>query len=424
MRELGFDTLAVTAGYTPDPQQHAQNVPIYMTNAYSFESTEHARRLFALEQPGNIYTRLSNPTCDVLEARMAALDGGVGALSAASGHSAITMLLLNLCAAGDEVVVSRSIYGGAVNLLGKTFAQMGITARFVSADDPESFDRATCERTRAYFFETCGNPFGDIPDLEAISAIAAKHGVPVIADNTVLTPALMRPIEFGADIVVYSLSKYIVGNGTIIGGLVVDSGKFNWKGNERFPAFNLPDSSYHGTVYADLGETAFITKLRTHVLRDVGACLSPFNAWLSLLGLETLSLRMRRHSENALAIAHQLERHPKAERVSYPGLVGSKYHRHAMRYAPGGQSSMFTFDIPGDREAAAKFCDGLEMIPIVTNLGDARTLVSCPAATTHSQLSDGQLAELGIRPGTVRISVGLEDPADIWADIEQALHKI
>lgn len=417
-----FDTKAIHAGYRPDAVTNSRAVPIYMTTGYTFNNTEHARSLFALEETGNIYARLQNPTTGVLEDRIAALDGGVGAMAASSGHGGLTMAFLNLASCGDEIVSSRAIYGGAINLMSKTFGQMGIKFRFVDGDDPESFRRATNERTKAYFIETMGNPLGDIPDLEAIARIAHEENIPLIADNTTATPYLLRPFEYGADIAAYSSTKFLSGTGTVMGGLIVDSGKFKWKDNPRFPGFNEPDESYHGIVYADAcGDAAFITKLRTHLVRDVGACQSPFNAWVTLLGMETLGLRMRRHSENGKKVAEFLHSHPMIENVSYSGLESSPYYPLAMKYFPKGQSSVYCFDIKATRDVAAKFCDSLKLISIVANLGDSRTLVSCPAATTHSQVSDDKLAEMGIRPGTIRISVGLEDAEDIIEDIDQAL---
>jgi len=421
---MKFDTKAIHAGYTPDKTTHSRAVPIYMTTAYTFDSTEHARKLFALEESGNIYTRLQNPTTDVLEKRIAELEGGVGALGGASGHGSMTMTFLNLARAGDEIISAKSIYGGAVNLMSKTFGQMGIKFVFVDAHDPENFRRRTTERTKAYFIESMGNPLADIPDIEAIAKIAHENGIPLIVDNTEATPYLLRPIEYGADIVVYSSTKFLSGTGTVMGGLVVDSGRFQWKGNPRFLDFNEPDASYHGIVYADAcGDAAFITKLRAHVLRDIGAVMSPFNAWVTLLGMETLGLRMQRHCDNGLKVARFLESHPLVDFVSYPVLEGSKFNGLSRKYFPKGQSPVFCFDIKGTRENAAKFCDSLELITIVSNLGDSRTIVSCPAATTHSQVPDEQLAEIGLKPGTIRISVGLEDPDDIIADLEQALDK-
>ncbi len=425
MDKLQFDSKLIHAGYSPEAETHSRQVPLYMTTAYTFDSTEAARKAFLLQEPANIYTRIMNPTCDVLERRIADLEGGIGALSACSGHGAMTMTFLCLASAGDEIVAARAIYGGAVNLMSKTFAKMGITFRFVDGDDPDAFDRATNEKTRAYFIETIGNPNADVPDIEAIAKIAHKHGVPLIADNTVATPWLLRPIEWGADIVVHSATKFLSGNGTAMGGLVVDSGNFPFLSNPRFPEFNTPDESYHGVIYAkDMGNQAFITKLRTHILRDIGACQSPFNAWLTLLGMETLNLRMERHCQSGLAVAEFLAAHPKVARVNYPHLSDSPYKAMADKYVPRGGSSVFTFDIDGDREAAARFCDAVKMISIVTNLGDARTILSCPAATTHSQLSDEKLHSIGIEPGTIRLSVGLEDVNDIIADLTQALSAI
>ncbi len=424
MKNLGFDTIATHGGYEIDPTTRSIQVPLYMTSAYSFENTEAARSLFALESAGNIYSRIGNPTTDVFEKRITQLEGGVGALATSSGHAAMVMTFLALAGNGGEIVSSRSIYGGAVNMMKNTLSLMGIKVHFVDSDHPEEFEKATNEKTRAYFLETMGNPFSDVPDIEAIAAIAHKHGIPLIADNTVATPYLMQPFTLGADIVVHSVSKYIAGNGDIIMGVVIDSGKFAWKNNPRFSDFNTPDDSYHGIVYADIGEAAFITKLRTHLMRDIGTCPSPFNSWLGLLGLETLSLRMERHSQNALRVAEFLEAHDKVESVSYCGLKSSPNYALAKKYAPKGQSSMFTFDLKGGKDAGTIFCDCLKLIPIVTNIGDSRTLVNCPAATTHSQLSPEQLREIGITAGTIRISVGIESIEDIIADIEQALSRV
>ncbi|MDR0248670.1 MAG: O-acetylhomoserine aminocarboxypropyltransferase/cysteine synthase [Oscillospiraceae bacterium] len=422
-KEYGFHTKCTHAGYEADAT-HSVQAPLHMTTAYTFDSTEDARAVFALEKPANIYSRLGSPTCDILEKRIAALDGGVAALCASSGHAAMLMTFMCLCASGDEIVSASRIYGGAVNMMSKTLRQMGITVRFADIDRPESFAEATNGRTRAWFAETLGNPASDVPDLRALADAAHSFGLPLIADNTVATPYLLRPAEHGADITVYSASKYLCAHGTVIAGLVADSGLFCFKGNPRFPDFNTPDASYHGLVYADLGPAAFVTKLRAHILRDTGMTLSPFNAWLVLLGMETLPLRMERHSASALAVAEYLEKHPKIESVSYCGLKSSRYYPLAMRYMPKGQSSMFTFDIKGSAESGGRFCDSLRLLKIVTNLGDSRTLVSCPAATTHSQLSAEQLSSQGIKPGTIRISVGLEDTEDIIDDIASALAAV
>ncbi len=419
---MKFDTTALHAGYTPEPTTHSRAVPLYATTAYTFDSTEHARRLFALEEPGNIYARLSNPTCDVLEARVAALEGGVGALSSASGHASIHMIIMNLAGAGDEIVAGNNLYGGTMNLFGKSFARLGINVRFVNAHHPEEFDAAINDRTKAVYIEAVGNPNADLADIQAIADIAHAHGVPLIVDNTVPSPALLRPKEFGADIIIHSTTKFLSGTGTVMGGLTVDCGTFQWKDNPRFPLLNNPDPSYHGVVFADVpGNAGFITRQRALILRDFGGCQSPFNAWVTLLGIETLSLRMKKHSENALAVAKFLEASDAVEKVNYPGLESSPYYSLAQKYLPNGASSMYTFVIRGGREAGGKFINACKLISHVTNLGDARSLVSHPATTTHSQLSDEQLYAAGIEPGTVRLAIGLEDIDDLYEDLEQAL---
>ncbi|MCL2080486.1 MAG: O-acetylhomoserine aminocarboxypropyltransferase/cysteine synthase [Oscillospiraceae bacterium] len=421
---MKFETKQIHAGHGGDHTRSVQT-PVHLTTGYSFDDTEHARRLFSLEETGYIYTRLNNPTNAALEERLAALDGGIGALAATGGHAAMVMTFMNLCSAGDEIVSASGIYGGAINLMDKTLKQFGINFKFVDAGDPGAFERATTEKTRAYFVESIGNPLADVPDLEAISKIAKKQNVVFIVDNTMASPYLLRPIEHGADLVIYSTTKYMVGNGTVMGGAIVDAGSFDYLGDPRFPAYNTPDPSYKGLVYAEaLGKAAFITKLRTHILRDIGACQSPFNAWITLLGMETLSLRMERHSSNALAVAEFLEAHPAIERVNYPKLKSSPYYGLAEKYLPLGAGSTFTADLKGGREAAAKFCDGLRLLKIVANLGDLRSMVNCPALTTHSQLSDGQLLGMGIVPGSVRFSIGLENIEDIIEDLEQALKGV
>jgi O-acetylhomoserine (thiol)-lyase len=418
---MRFETKQIRAGRTDD-HTHSVQIPIHPTTGYAFEDTEYARKLFTLEEAGYIYARLNNPTNTALEERIAALEGGIGALVAAGGHAAMVMTFMNLCAAGDEIVSAAGIYGGAINLMDKTLRQFGINFKFVDASDPDAFDRATTDKTRAYFVESIGNPLADVPDIEAISKIAKKHGIVFIVDNTFATPYLLRPIEYGADLVIHSTTKYMVGNGTVMGGAVVDAGNFDYLGNPRYPAYNTPDPSYKGIVYAEaLGKAAFITKLRTHIIRDIGACQSPFNSWLTLLGLETLSLRMERHSSNALKVAEFLEKHPAVERVNYPKLKSSPYYDLAEKYLPLGASSTFTVDLKGGREAAAKFCDKLKLLMIVANLGDLRSMVSCPALTTHSQLTEKQLLDMGIVPGCVRLSIGLENIEDIIEDLEQAL---
>ena len=422
MSDYRIETKAVQAGYLPEPTTHANVPPIYMTTAYSFDSVEHARRLFALEEGGNIYTRLQNPTTTALEDRVAALEGGVGAVAASSGHGAITMALLTLAKAGDEIVSSSTIYGGAINLLGKTFARMGIHVRFADVRDTSTFEGMINEKTRAIFVEAIGNPKADVADLDALAELAHKNGIPFIVDNTFATPYLLRPIEHGADIVIHSTTKYLAGNSTAMGGLIVDSGNFPWKGNPRFTEMDTPDESYHGVVYTEaFGPAAYIAKVRTQILRDVGACQSPFNSWATMLGIETLHLRMERHCENALKVAQFMETHSAVEKVEYPGLSGSPYFDRAQKYLPKGASAVFTFEIKGGREAGAKFCNSLKLLRIVANLGDTRSMVSHPATTTHSQLSDEQLAAAGISASTIRLSIGIENVDDIIEDIAQAL---
>ncbi len=424
MENLGFDTLSVHGGYSPEPSTHSNVPPIYMTTAYNFENVEHARRLFALEEGGNIYTRLQNPTNTSFEERIALLEGGIGALATSSGHAAITMTLLALCSSGDEVISSSKIYGGAINLLGKTFARMGIKVHFTDISDPKAVESLINDKTKAIFAEVICNPKCDLIDIEMLSEIAKKHGIPLIIDNTFPTPALLRPIEHGANIVIHSATKYLSGNSTVMGGAVVDAGTFKWKDNPRFAEFNEPDDSYHGIIYADAaGPAAFITKLRTHILRDIGACQSPFNSWVTMLGLETLSLRMQRHSENALEVAKFLDKHPMVTQVDYPALKGNKYYSLAKKYLKRGASGIISFEIKGGREAGAKFCDSLKLLRIVANLGDTRSMVSHPATTTHSQLSEDQLNAAGISGATIRLSIGIENAEDIIADISQALEN-
>ncbi len=419
--KFSFDTIAVHGGYETEPTTMSVVPPLYQTNAYEFKNTEHAKELFELKEPGNIYSRLSNPTSDILERRIAELDGGVAALSFASGHAAIFNIILNLASAGDEIVSSACIYGGAINLLGITLNRLGIKVRFVDPDDLSAWEAAINDKTRAVFFEVIGNPNANVADIEAIAAIAHRYGVPVIADSTFTTPYLCRPIEFGADFVIHSATKFLGGHSTSMCGIVVDSGKFQFKGNARFPLYNEPDPSYHGIIFADLGELAFISRLRALVMRDIGACLSPFNAFMILQGVETLHLRMERHSQNGLEAAKYLEGHPEVEFVNYPGLPSSRYYGLAQKYLPKGASSVFTFGLKGGREAGAKFIDSLKLIKNVANVGDVRSLVIHPATTTHSQLSAEQLKAADISEGTIRLSIGIEDIRDIIADLEQAI---
>jgi O-acetylhomoserine (thiol)-lyase len=418
-----FDTLSIHGGHTPDTDTLSRAVPIYQTTAYNFHSTEHARRLFSLEEEGNIYTRLQNPTQDVLEKRVAALDGGVGALAVASGHAAISLALLTLAGAGDEIIASNQIYGGAINLFAVTLKRMGITVKLINPDDFEAIEQAVTDKTKAIFVESVGNPNANVVDLLAISAIAKKYKIPFIVDTTFVTPYLQRPVEFGADIVIHSATKFLGGHGTAMCGIIVDLGTFDWKDNPRFLDFNQPDVSYHGVVFADLGPGAFIARVRTLALRDLGPAVSPFNAFLILQGIETLSLRMERHVQNADRVAGYLAAHPKVTAVNYPRLKGNQYYEAAQKYLPLGIGSVFTFELAGGREAGGKFIDSLKLFSHVANVGDVRSLVVHPATTTHSQLNEEQLKAAGITPGTIRLSVGLEDINDLIDDLEQAIQK-
>ena len=417
-----FNTKLLHSGYVSEETTKSRAVPIYMTTAYSFDDADHAANLFNLSESGNIYTRLQNPTTDVLEKRMADLEGGVGALATSSGHSAIFMSLITLASAGDEIVSSSSIYGGAVNLLDKTLRNLGIDVKFADADKPESFEALITDKTKAIFLEMIGNPNANIVDLDKVGEIAKKYSIPLIVDNTVSTPYLIRPVDFGANIVIHSTTKFISGNGTCMGGVVVDLGNFKWEGNARFPRFNAPDPSYKGLNFAKaLGNIAFIIRLRTNTLRDIGACQSPMNSWLTLNGLETLALRMQKHCENAMLVANFLESHSAVEDVNYPALDSSPYKALQEKYMPKGASSVFTFNIKGGRDAGKKFINSLELLSHVANLGDSRSLVSHPASTTHSQLSDEALEKVSIKGGTIRLSIGIEDSEDIISDIKNAL---
>lgn len=420
-KKFGFDTLMVHAGTEADPVTHAVTQPISMTTAYTFDSSDHAKRLFELSENGNIYSRLQNPTVDALERRVAALDGGTGALAMSSGHAVMFNTFLNLAGAGDEIVSSICIYGGAINMMGITMGRLGIKVHFVDPDDLSAWENAVNEKTKAFFVEVVGNPNANVADLEAIAAIAHKHGIPLVVDSTFTTPYLNRPIDFGADYVVHSATKFLGGHGTAMCGIAVDSGNFQFKNNPRFPLYNEPDASYHGVVFADLGNTAFITRLRVMMNRDLGACCSPMNAFLILQGIETLSLRMQRHSENALKLAGYLAEHKDVAFVHYPSLPGDTYHERAKKYLPLGAGGVFTFGLKGGREAGAKFVDSLKLFLHVANVGDVRSMVIHPATTTHSQLTDEQLVQSGITPETIRVSVGLEDAKDLIADFEQAI---
>ena len=415
------ETLAIHAGQEADPTTKARAVPIYATTSYVFDDADHAARLFALQELGNIYTRIMNPTTDVFEQRVAALEGGVGALAFASGQAAETATILNLAKAGDTIVSSSSLYGGTYNLFQWTLPKLGITTRFVDGSEPASFAPAIDATTRAIYLETVGNPRLDVPDIAAIADVAHAHGIPLVIDNT-FAPLLCRPIVHGADIVIHSATKWIGGHGTSIGGVVVDGGTFDWRSSGRFPDFVEPDPSYHGVSYVEaVGNLAFITKLRVQGLRDTGAALSPFNAFLFLQGLETLPLRIERHAQNALAVACWLERDERVTWVRYPGLTSHPAHANATRYLAGGFGGVLTFGIRGGREAGRALCNSLGLFSLLANVGDAKSLVIHPATTTHQQLSPAEQATTGVTDDLVRLSIGLEHIDDILADLEQGL---
>lgn len=422
-RQLGFETIALHGGQNPDPSTHARAVPIYQTSSFVFDDTDHAANLFALKESGNIYTRIMNPTQDVFEQRMAQLEGGVGALATASGQAAITYALLNIAQAGDEIIASSSLYGGTYTLFAYTFAKCGITVHFVNSDHPEEYQTKINEHTKALYVETIGNPQTNIADIERIAQIAHENGLPLVVDNTFATPFLCRPFEHGADIVVHSATKFIGGHGTSIGGVIIDSGKFNWN-NGKFPGLTAPDPSYHGIVYTEAcGNAAYIVKARVSLLRDTGAAISPFNAFLFLQGLETLPLRMERHVENAQKVADFLEAHELVTWVNYPNLKNSPYYNLAQKYLPKGAGSIFTFGLKGGLEEGKKFINSLKLFSHLANVGDAKSLVIHPASTTHQQLDEASQREAGVTPEMIRLSIGLESIADILFDLDQALQK-
>ncbi|MCC6930969.1 MAG: O-acetylhomoserine aminocarboxypropyltransferase/cysteine synthase [Gemmatimonadaceae bacterium] len=419
------ETDAIHAGQAPDPATNASAVPIYATSSYVFNSTEHAANLFGLREFGNIYTRIMNPTNDVFEKRVAALEGGAAALAVASGQAAEALTILNLARAGDNIVASRTLYGGTYNLLAYTLPKWGIRTTFVDIHDLAAVRAAIDDRTRAVYVETIGNPRLDVPDFEALAALAHQAGLPLVVDNTFGAATLARPIDHGADIVVHSATKWIGGHGTSIGGIVVDAGKFDWaseQARKRFPEFSAPDPSYHGLVYTQaFGALAFIIKLRVQLLRDLGPALSPFNAFLFLQGLETLPLRIQRHSENALAVARWLQQDPRVEWVSYPGLESHPEHRNAVRYLKGGFGGVLTFGVKGGHAAARALIDRTKLFSLLANVGDAKSLVIHPASTTHEQLTPEQQRASGVTPELIRLSVGLEHIDDLIADLDQAL---
>jgi O-acetylhomoserine (thiol)-lyase len=416
-----LETLAVHAGQEPDSTTLSRAVPVYQTTSYCFRDTEHAANLFALKEFGNIYTRLMNPTTDVLEKRLAALEGGVGGLGLSSGQSAIYVSIFNICGAGGHIVSSNSLYGGTVTLFSQTFAKLGVEVTFVDPREPENFARAIKDNTRLIYIESVGNPKNDILQYEKIAKIAHDNGMPVICDNTVTTPILFRPFEYGIDIVVHSCTKFIGGHGTSIGGAIVDSGRFDWT-NGRYPELTEPDPSYHGIKYVEaVGRLAYIIKARTQLLRDMGSCMSPFNAFLFLQGLETLHLRMPRHSENALALAQWLEKQDSVTWVNYPGLKSHPDYNLARKYLPKGQGGILGFGIKGGKKAGVRFINSVKLASHLANIGDSKTLVIHPASTTHQQLSDTEQLAAGVTPDYIRVSVGTEHIDDMIDDFEQAL---
>ncbi len=417
-----FATKAIHSGHEPDPQTHSRAVPLYQTASYTFDDTGHAAELFGLRQFGNIYTRIMNPTTEVFEKRMADLEGGVGALAVASGQAAITLTLLTLAKAGDEIVASTDLYGGTVSLFKHTLKNLGIRVVFVSPSDMNAWESAVTDRTRAFFIESIGNPKLDIVDIESVAAIGRRLGIPTVVDNTVTTPYLTRPVEFGAAVVVHSATKFIGGHGTSIGGVIVDSGAFDWSSSGRFPHFSEPEPAYHGLRFLEtFGPMTFILRARVLGLRDMGAAISPFNAWMFLQGLETLHLRMERHSENSMTVARFLESHPCVEWVRYPGLESSPTYALKEKYLPKGQGALVGFGIRGGETAAVKCIESVKLFSHLANIGDAKSLVIHPASTTHEQLSETEQQAAGVTPDFIRLSVGIEDIDDIIADLDQAL---
>jgi O-acetylhomoserine (thiol)-lyase len=422
-RKFGFATRQLHSGYSPDPTTGSRAVPIYQTTSYNFKNTEHAANLFALKELGNIYTRIMNPTSDVLEQRLADLEGGVGALAASSGHAAQTMVVLTLCAAGDHIISSCRLYGGTYNQFNYTFPRLGIEVTLVDPSDPQAFEKAVRPNTKIIYGETLGNPDISVFPFDEVATIARKHQIPLVIDNTFATPYLCRPFEFGANIITHSTTKFIGGHGTTIGGIIVDGGNFDWTSG-RFDNFTTPDPSYHGLIYADLlgaGLPPFITKARVQVLRDIGACQSPFNSWQTIQGIETLSLRVERHVQNAQAVAEYLENHPRVSWVKYPGLKSHPDYQLAKKYLPKGPGAILGFGVKGGLEAGQRFIEHLQLFSHLANVGDAKSLAIHPASTTHSQLSPAEQAQAGVTPDFIRLSIGIEDLDDILWDLDQAL---
>ena len=421
-----FETIQVHAGQeTPDPATDARAVPIYATTSYVFKDSAQAAGRFGLTEPGNIYTRLMNPTSDVFERRIAALEGGAGALATASGSAAITYAIQNIAVAGDHIVSSTNLYGGTHNLFANTLHEQGLSVSFVDPTDPANFEAAIQPNTKLLYAETLGNPNSDVIDLEAVAEIAHRHGIPLIVDSTFATPYLLRPIEHGADIVVHSATKFIGGHGTVMGGVIVDSGNFDWAQNDKFPGLSAPNPSYHGVTFTQAaGRLAYIIKLRTTLMRDQGAVISPFNSFLLLQGLETLSLRVERHVENALKVVDFLSHHPQVERVNHPSLATGRAKELYDRYFPQGAASIFTFEIKGSAETAKKFTESLSLFSLLANVADVKSLVIHPASTTHSQLSEEELLACGIRPNTIRLSIGTEHIDDILDDLRRGFDAV
>jgi O-acetylhomoserine (thiol)-lyase len=420
---FGFSTRQLHAGQTPDTATNSRAVPIYQTSSYTFNSTEHAANLFALKEAGNIYTRIMNPTSDVFEQRVASLEGGVGALAVSSGHAAQAQAIFALAGAGDHIVSAVTLYGGTYTQFAYTFPRLGIEVTFVDPKDPENFRRAIRPNTKILYGETLGNPRINVFPVEEVAKIGKEFGIPLMIDNTFATPYLFRPFEWGANIVTHSATKFIGGHGTSIGGVIVDGGNFQWEGNPRFPNFNKPDDSYHGLVFASVGAAAFITKARVQILRDFGGCISPFNSFLFLQGLETLSLRVERHVQNAQKVAEFLHKHPRVSWVAYPGLKDSPDYVAAQKYLPKGAGAILGFGIKGGIEAGKKFIDSLKLFSHLANVGDAKSLAIHPASTTHSQLNEEQQISAGVSPDFIRLSIGLEDIEDILWDLTQALQN-
>ncbi|WP_147532852.1 homocysteine synthase [Bacillus marasmi] len=421
-RKQSLETIAIHGGQKPDSATNSRAVPIYQTSSFVFNDSDHAANLFNLSEAGNIYSRIMNPTSDVFEQRVAQLEGGIGALAVSSGQAATTFAIINIASSGDEIVSSSSLYGGTYNLFSATFAKFGIKVHFVDPENPENFRKAITPKTKAIYAESVGNPKGDVLDIQAVAEIAHENGIPLIIDNTVPSPYLLRPIEFGADIVVHSATKFIGGHGTTIGGVIVDSGKFDWAKSGKFPGLTEPDPTYHGVVYTEaVGEAAYIIKARVQLLRDLGATLSPFNSFLLLQGLETLHLRLERHSENALKTAQFLEQHEAVEWVSYPGLPSHPSYTKAQKYLPKGQGAILTFGVKGGKEAAKKVIDSIQLFSHLANIGDSKSLIIHPASTTHQQLSETEQKSTGVTPELIRLSIGTEAIDDILEDLDFAL---